>query len=347
MKNSIILKIIFVISTCVIANGKKFIDIDLDQMQPKYVQNLGIMPNPDSYLHIYALPVGDGDATIVQCPGGELIIIDMGTSNEGAGWSAYQVKTWMGNNVDLVSTIIVTKGSEDHYNYIPSVFENKMNINRIILGGKKVDYSSETFTTWINQRTHVLEYVNGQEPCITNCKTDPPMCQGKNGTLKFRFLGANLGSDADGRSLLLQLTAKNGAFKMFFPGDFEGTDIENLVMNEWIWMGETIQSTHYKISNRGDGQKSNSYEFLKAINPKYAFTSSKYPSKSSGPECSTITRLLTLGSIAKRSRSGNYACYNSNANAIMQYTSWVYNIYTTSPYPNQSEILQIDVPLYS
>nr|BDO47355.1 Hexaxilin-2 [Euplectella curvistellata] len=347
MKNHIFFKILFVISTFVSAKENDFIDINLDETRPKYVTNLGIMPYPDSYLHIYALPVGDGDATLIQCPGGELIVIDMGTSSTGAGWSSYQVKTWMGNNVDLVSTIIVTKGSADHYNYIPSVFQSNMNINRIILGGKKDDYSSETFMSWINQRTHVLEYVNGQEPCITNCRTAPPMCQGKNETLKFRFLGANLGSDADGRSLLLQLSARSGAFKMFFPGDFEGTDIENLVMNEWIWMGESIKSTHYKISNRGDGKKSNSFDFLKAINPKYAFTSSKYPSTSSGPECSTITRLLSLGSIGKRSRSGNYACFNSNANAIMQYTSWVYNIYSTSPYPNQNEILQIDVPIYS
>ena len=347
MRNSILFKIIFVIHTFVYAREIDVVDIDLDITKPKYVQNLGIMPNPDTYLHIYVLPVGDGDATLIQCPGGELIIIDLGTSYLGAGWTPYQVRTWMGNNVDLVSTIVITKGSEDHYNYIPSVFQSNMNINRIILGGKKEDYSSDSFTNWVNQRTHVLEFVNSQEPCITNCKTKPPQCSGKNGTVSFRFLGANLGSDANGRSLLLQLTAKNGAFKMFFPGDFEGTDIENLVMNEWIWMGETIQSTHYKISNRGDGQNSNSFEFLKAIKPKYAFTSSRYPSKSSGPECSTITRLLSLGSIGKRSRSGNYACYNSNAKAIMQYTNWVYDIYSTTPYPNQNEILEIDVPIYS
>ena len=325
------------------------IDMDLEITRPKRVPTLGIMPSPDQHLHIYALPVGDGDATIVQCPGGELIVIDMGTKNAGYGWNEYQVKTWLGSNVGLVSTIVVTKGSSDHYNYIPKVFQSDTTINRIILGGRKEDYQSSNFITWVNQRTHVLQYVNNQQPCITQCnvKTAPPMCRGYNNTVKFRFLGANLGSDSDGRSLLLQISVAKRGFKFFMPGDFQGTDIESLVMNEWQWEGDPIQSTHYKISNRGIGQAANSFEFLQAIQPVYAFTSNQYPSSSSGPDCTTINRLLSIGTIGKRSKSGSYACFNNNAKAIMQYTSWVYDVYTTAPYPKQIEIIQIDVPIYS
>ncbi|KAI6646802.1 hypothetical protein LOD99_9201 [Oopsacas minuta] len=341
-----LLQIILLLTTLsAFGNAIQIVDINLDDTQPQYVQNLGLMPNPDSYLHIYALPVGDGDSTLIQCPGGDLIVIDMGTNSAGSGWSPYQVKTWLGNNINFISTIVVTKASKDHYNYLPTVLKDNMNMNRIILGGKSSDYTGNEFVTWVNQRAHVREYVNNQIPCITNCKTDPPQCQGSNGTVKFRFLGANLGSDAAGRSILLQLSVGN-SFKLFFPGDFQGTDIEDLVMNEWIWMGSSIESTHYKMSNRGTGQNSNNFEFLKAIRPKYAFTSSRYPSKSYGPECSTINRLLSVGTIGKRSNSGRYACYNSNAKATMQYDNWVYDIYTTSPYPSQIEILQIDVPIY-
>ena len=106
MRNSILFKIIFVIHTFVHAREIDVVDIDLNITQPKYVQGLGIMPNPDSYLHIYALPVGDGDATLIQCPGGELIIIDLGTSSVGASWTPYQVRSWMGTNFDPVSTIV-------------------------------------------------------------------------------------------------------------------------------------------------------------------------------------------------------------------------------------------------
>ena len=329
----------------VLINGTDIIDVNLDETKPKYVTNLGLMPEADSYLHIYALPVGDGDATLIQCPGGDIILIDMGTSSVGSGWTPYQVKTWMGNSVNLVSTVVVTKGNADHYNYIPTVIGTETNLQRILLGGKRDDYTNEEFGDWVNQRSHVLEFVNNQEPCITNCGTQPPQCQNKNGSIKFRFLGANLGSDAAGRSLLLQLSVNSG-FKLFLPGDFQGTDIENLVMNEWLWMGSSIASTHYKISNRGDRDNSNSFEFLKAINPTYAFTSSRYPSKSSGPDCTTIQRILSLGSIKKRSNSGKYACFNTNAGAVMQYNNWVYDVYSTTPYPNQVQILQIDVPVY-
>ena len=38
----------------------------------------------DDKLHVFALPVGQGDATVIKCPddnGGELTIIDMGSSS--------------------------------------------------------------------------------------------------------------------------------------------------------------------------------------------------------------------------------------------------------------------------
>jgi len=39
------------------------------------------IPEPDGRLHIYALPVGQGDAHVIQCPSGTLSINDLGTSD--------------------------------------------------------------------------------------------------------------------------------------------------------------------------------------------------------------------------------------------------------------------------
>jgi hypothetical protein len=39
------------------------------------------LPEPDGMLHVYALPVGQGDSHVFQCPSGALSIIDLGTSD--------------------------------------------------------------------------------------------------------------------------------------------------------------------------------------------------------------------------------------------------------------------------
>lgn len=328
------------------ADDDRVVYIDLDETRPQSVtSNLGLIPSPNDYLNIYALPVGDGDATIIQCPGGELIVVDMGSSSEGWGWNSNQVKTYLGSQLEMVSTIVVTKGTSEHYNYIPRVFSGYNGTTRIILGGRSGDYTDSTFLTWINQRAHILEYVNGQQPCISKCSTTPPQCRSTS-SVKFVFLGANLGYDRNGRSLLLQVQVDNPYFRLLLPGDFEGTDIENLVVREWEWENQPITSTHYKISNAGRGKTSNSPLFLSSISPQYAFSSNGYPSNKNGsPNCTVISQLISRGAINKRQNSGSYACYDAQEKAITQYTSWVYDIFTTTPYPYQVEIIKINVPV--
>ena len=39
-----------------------------------------LQANGDGQLHIYALPVGQGDGTVIQCPNGDITIVDLGSS---------------------------------------------------------------------------------------------------------------------------------------------------------------------------------------------------------------------------------------------------------------------------
>ena len=38
------------------------------------------LPAPDGFLHIYNFPVGQGDAQLVQCPSGQLGLVDFGSN---------------------------------------------------------------------------------------------------------------------------------------------------------------------------------------------------------------------------------------------------------------------------
>ena len=51
------------------------------------------LPAADGLLHVYNLPVGQGDAQILQCPSGQLNIIDMG-SNQWPKREAQDERFW-------------------------------------------------------------------------------------------------------------------------------------------------------------------------------------------------------------------------------------------------------------
>ena len=162
-------------------------------------------------------------------------------------------------------------------------------MQRIILAGKASDYTETTFLNWLNRRSDIVEYVNNQEPCITDCYSKPPMCNNGMDGVKFKYLGANLGNDRKGRSITMSIEANN--FKMLLPGDFEGVDIECLLVNEWAVVGWNITHTHMKLSRHGDFNDSNSQKFLNAIQPNIAFVTNAYPTEPNyHPSCNIITR---------------------------------------------------------
>ena len=63
-----------------------------------------LQPQPQAFklgpkngrLNIYSLPVGQGDAHVIQCPSGHLTIVDMGTSTKRGGfWDAQNIQVNM------------------------------------------------------------------------------------------------------------------------------------------------------------------------------------------------------------------------------------------------------------
>lgn len=141
----------------------------------------------------------------------------------------------------------------------------------------------------MNRRSDIVEYVNNQQPCITDCYSTPPICNNGLDGVKFKYLGANLGNDRKGRSITTSIEANN--FKMLLPGDFEGVDIECLLVNEWAVAGWNMTHTHMKLSRHGDFNDSNSQKLLDTIQPDIAFITNAYPvAPNYHPSCGVIRR---------------------------------------------------------
>ena len=294
-----------------------------------------------NHVLVTVLPLGDGDSTVIQCPDGDVILLDMGKNpSSSAGWTISMVQSYLRNIVYRITTVMVTHAAESHYNFISTILDHSLsqNLERIILSGYYEDYTDSSFKFWVNQRANIVEYVNNQKPCISDCTTQPPMCKNVNGTVKFKYLGSNLGNNRFGRSTVLLL--KTALSSIFFPGDFEGLDIESLLVDEWQRNGENISATHMKLSRQGSRAYSNSATLINAVAPRIAFSSNAYPTTPFfTPSCGVIDRLLSVGSIAKRSHSMAYACGDEEVGKVKQYQNWPYEIYTTSPSQYQWQLL--------
>ena len=311
-------------------------------------------PEPNGNLNIFALPVGDGDATFIQCPSGDVIVVDLGRdpNDKGSGWTPSMVRGYLSNILKSITTIIVSRPTPDHYSYIAQVLDKSVPLSNIILAGKRSDYSDDTFLSFINNNSHIVNYINSGNPCISDCPNDAPKCPSYgNQEVVLKYLAANVGTSASSRSISLQVIAKN--FKLLLPGDFLATDIEKQIIDEWLSTGYDITSTHYKLSNRGSVQFSNTQRWLNAIQATYAFSSNSYPHKSTySPDCLLKYRFLPAG-IGKRSSAGPYTCayrnYDEDGNVesiqLSYSQNYVYQIYTTSPSSSSTEMIKISVNL--
>ena len=306
-------------------------------------------PKSDGNLHIYAIPVGNGDATIIQCPAGDIIIHDLGREQDssGSGWTASMVRRYLEDQIENVKALIVSNPTEDHFNYVTEVLNTTggvgPNLQKIVIAGTSYDYRDGAFADFLNAHSHIVETINGGNPCISDCTNTPPQCNAYgNQEVVLKYLAANLGNNAYSRSITTQVIFKN--FKLLLPGDFLGYDIEYLIMQEWYAKGYNLTSSHYKVSNHGAVSTSNSKAWLNAIAPEYAFTSNAYPvSGMENPSCSIYTNLLGVGSLSKRSSPGVYACVQSSV--VIQYQNFVYDLYTTSPTSSSTELLKITVSI--
>ena len=79
------------------------------------------LPSADANLNIYALPVGQGDLTVIQCPsayGGTISIIDAGSS-ANTGFTKSDVLDYL--NGQYIERVILTHPHADHINYIGDI----------------------------------------------------------------------------------------------------------------------------------------------------------------------------------------------------------------------------------
>ena len=245
----------------------------------------------DDDLHIYALPVGQGDATIIRCPPKddkrELVIIDIGSSsvqtNIGKGFMQIKdVNNFIENMGNHVEKVFLTHPDQDHYNLIAAA-SIRMDGNTIIYyscslkdydncwmtnndGKPKKQMPTHDTLEKVIRKTNKYEYIQKKDcrskatgPCIRVCGN----------TAIITVLASELGDSTECSnedSLVLQLKYKKK--KVLFVGDIEGGAIGTIAQCD-------IKSDILRLSHHGSVNNHANYNgFLRAVDPTYAFSSS-------------------------------------------------------------------------
>ena len=290
------------------------------------------LPPPTADLQFYALPVGQGDCTIIQCPNGNTVVLDCGSSG-GNRMTPNQVENFLGTQINQVVAIIITHPDRDHFNYLYQIDWNDTSINQVIIGGTLQNYDrpSSQFMmiyNWLlnfNNMGKLYTVSNGQS-CIGNCAVTlgTNFCDNQN--IQFNILAANVGSTSNQKSIVMKSVV--GQFSMLLPGDMEGTAANTIATT----LGQQLQSVVYKIAHHGASTIANSPTWLAPIQPRSAFASSAYNfGNCRHPRCLTIQRILNSQTIIQTTLSHDFYCGNGPGVNPTQYNDYNESIFETSP----------------
>lgn len=326
--------------TAVLAGAHAQFDVRFNAMtKVNHVKdiNLQISEQTHGLMNVYVLPVGQGDCTIIQCPNGNIIVVDCGSSG-GMGLKPHQIKDFLHSQLDKVVAIIITHPDRNHFNYLDKIEWIPSSINQVVIGGNLDDYNGKTqdyvrFNQWLQMLNGQgkLYKVNDGNTCIGNCAVPKGTDFCESQKISFNILAANIqGPSLNEKSIVMKVTV--GSWSILLPGDVEGKAAKDIAKE----LGPNLKSVVYKMAEHGDSNEANNLIWLDPIQPRMAFASSAYngqPDISLHPQCNTVTRLHNLQTIGDAERHP-FHCGNGEVLDPTQYDDFTYNIFETSPTPD-------------
>ena len=266
---------------------------DLFHVEPQVAK----LPAADGNLNIFALPVGQGDCTVIQCPNGDITIIDLG-SRKSTGFDSQDLINYL--NGQNVEAIFLTHSDLDHVNLLMPFLNSLKAQNKSY---PPVYHSCP----WTRYGVNIAGLKTTEIKSCCPCKTIN-IC-GNAAALEIKASGYNNCPDPNdespnGDSIVMRLKYK--ANSVFLPGDFEGGV---KFINNFLACAGNIKSDVLRLSHHGaDNGKANTDSFLNAIDPISVFSSSGLPSSYGHPRCSLYNRFHAAG--IQELFQHDYTCYN-------------------------------------
>jgi competence protein ComEC len=301
------------------------------------------MPIDPDYVNVEYLDVGQGDGTFVYFPGGDAILIDLG-SKKNAEVAAADAVAYLFDTLNAIQAhyhlaaptlnqLFVTHGDGDHYNQIEALLTRfqtagtPLQVDELVLGGVAQDYSSRFRRTVIAAAAAVTYLVDqGHDP------DDTPSWTYANGDAELFVLSSNYPrarGPKNPKSIVLMLVYQG--VRSIFMGDAENT-VESFILRTY---GKAfLQSTSLKLGHHGS-QKGSTDAWIKAVLPDAAFASADM--KWAHPYCTTIERVKDNTTLWTNRLAHNYLCGRGAG------VNKEYEIHTNTPLSVYVNLAQLEI----
>ena len=302
------------------------------------------IPPPDDQLHIYALPVGQGDCTVIQCPRvgpydttSLVTIIDAGSSKFLGMQNQDVVDFLAGTKLNLV---VLTHSDNDHVNYMDLIlnyYAKKVPVYHSCEWNHYMKYIKNSNTYVDSRQVHYCYNIDNCAKKLNLCPNYQPNPDAANSVTLSIVASANKRCVRAGKkeannedSIISKITYAGKS--TLITGDFE---LKAELMEEFLNTARPDLSSHiFRLSHHGAyNDDANQHKFLNAVGASYVFSSSGF--KHGHPRCEVYDYYAKLSdSIVVDEHP--YTCFNSIGKHKYRYLnrSTKKPIYVTSVYIN-------------
>lgn len=228
-------------------------------------------PSPPARLRVTVLDVGEGDAILIQAPGGRDVLVDGGPGGavlRGLG----DELSWDDRSIELV---VLTHPQADHLTGLPDVLA-RYDVGRVLAGPGAQPSAAER--AW-------LTAVRGEGLAIETARQGMTFDLG--GCVRLDVLGPDAAMAADGQvnntGVVLRLSCGDVSFLL-------AADIEAPAERALLADGVDLRSTVLKVAHHGS-KTSSTAEFLAAVRPRIAVVSSGKDNPFGHPAPEVVGRL--------------------------------------------------------
>ncbi len=228
-------------------------------------------------LTVTVFAVGDGDAVLVQAPGGKAVLYDGGSRDGAEVGPRVLVPNLLLRGVKHLDAIIVSHPDSDHINGLPAVLD-AVRVDTVLESGVPCDTGTYAHLEAEMRRHHV--------PSQT-VRAGDRLNLGGGATLAVLAPGAQLisGTDSDTNNNSLLCRLDYGASHLLLTGDAEEQE-----EHAAIAAGADVRAQVLLVAHHGS-RHSTGEAFLAAVRPALAVVSTQVGQLNGLPSPDTLTRL--------------------------------------------------------
>jgi len=241
-------------------------------------------------LRLHFLDVGQGDSTLIECPGGERILVDGGSgiaasaSPEGA---RDHLRGVLGNSMSI-DMVVVSHPDRDHYNALPYLLEG-VQVGHVQVVGAAGEYSG-SFVTWL------AAIPSSRKTRITAESHDPldtPNATMDCGPATVHVLSVSARGTPDNspkNSLSMTLMVSYRDFDAILTADATFVTEKKILGRYPSWW---LDAELLKIGHHGSSTTSTSPDWVTATAPDIAVVSSGFDNSHGHPRQTVVAAVAT------------------------------------------------------